>query len=661
MVHLKQMSSLTNRLPSVIIANVTPRIEGGRYPVKRIAGESIDISADVFKDGHDVLTVLLLGKMAGERHWSIVKMNDLENDRWSASTKLEKEGTYLFKVRAFADFFETWLHDFERRISGEQSDFTTEIQEGRIILEQAAHRAKDEGKHDDYAAIMALREAVGKATPRKIPNIFTDPKLHALLGRYPDMSLAADSVDFVEVHVEHEQSQFSAWYEFFPRCATGNAKQHSTFRDCLPRIEDAKEMGFDVVYFPPIHPIGVSHRKGKNNSVTCQPGDVGSPWAIGSKHGGHRSIEPALGTIEDFTWLVEQSRSRGIEIALDFAINCSPDHPYVRDHPDWFYQRPDGTIKYAENPPKKYQDIYPLNFHCDDWRNLWNELLSVVQFWVDKGVRIFRVDNPHTKPVAFWEWLIGEIHNQNPQIIFLAEAFTKPKMMQTLGKAGFTQSYTYFTWRESKWELMEYVYELTRGEMRNYYRANFWPNTPDILPFHLQDAKPSAFKLRATLAATLMPSWGMYSGYELCENQALEGREEYLDSEKYQLKERNWNQPGNIKKFIGRLNKIRLQNSAFKSYHNIDFISTDNDSIVAYYKWNDDRTNQVICVVNLDPETRQEGHLVEMELDKMKIPTDHPYKVKDLMYDEVYEWQGNSNFVALDPASKPVHILQVIR
>lgn len=418
-------------------------------------------------------------------------------------------------------------------------------------------------------------------------------------------------------------------------------------------------MGFDVVYFPPIHPIGVSHRKGKNNSVTCEPGDVGSPWAIGSQDGGHKAVEPALGTIDDFVWLLEESRKLGVEIALDFAINCSPDHPYVEEHPDWFYQRPDGSIKYAENPPKKYQDIYPLNFHCEDWKNLWNELLSVVQFWVDKGVRIFRVDNPHTKPVAFWEWLIREIHLKEPQIVFLAEAFTKPKMMQTLGKAGFNQSYTYFTWRETKWELMEYVYELTKGEMRNYYRANFWPNTPDILPFHLQNAKPSAFKIRACLAATLMPSWGIYSGFEHCENQPLEGREEYLDSEKYQLKERDWDEEGNIKGFIGRLNKIRFDNPAFKSYANIEFISTENDSILAYYKWSDDFSNIVICVVNLDPEKSQESNL-HMDLANVGMAENQEFQVVDLMYDETYSWRNSTNFVSLDPNIKPVHLFQVV-
>lgn len=659
MVSEKNTPSFTKRLPSVVISNLKPRIEDGRYPVKRIAGESIEISADVFKDGHDVLTAILLGKKVGEAMWKAYRMEELENDRWAATVKLEDEGTRLFKIRAFADPFETWLHDFERRLTGDQEDFSTEIEEGRLILIAAAERAEEEKKMQDAESIQVLADTLQKAKPVKVPAMFESKQLHALLGRYPDMSLAAESEEFVEVKVEHELTQFSSWYEFFPRCAKGSGTEHSTFRDCVPRLEDAKKMGFNVIYFPPIHPIGVSHRKGKNNTTVCEPDDVGSPWAIGSDEGGHRSVEPALGTIEDFEWLLGKAKKMGLEVALDFAINCSPDHPYVKDHPEWFYQRPDGSIKYAENPPKKYQDIYPLNFHCDDWQNLWTELLDVVQFWVDKGVTIFRVDNPHTKPVAFWEWLIGEIQKNHPETIFLAEAFTRPKMMQTLGKAGFTQSYTYFTWRETKWELMEYIYELTRGEMRHYYRANFWPNTPDILPFHLQHAKPSAFKMRATLAATLSTSWGIYSGYELCENEPLEGREEYLDSEKYQLKERDWNKRGHIKAFIFRLNKIRNENDALKEYANIEFIPSDNDQIIAYYKWTNDLSNIVICVVNLDPVNVQSGN-IHLQLEQMGLQPGKPFSVNDLMYDETYQWRDSTNFVSLDPNTKPVHVLKLV-
>ncbi len=654
------MPNLPKRLPTVVISNLKPRVEGGRYPVKRIVGESLDISADVFKDGHDVLCVILMGKQVGESVWQARRMRHLENDYWAATVDLNTLGTWLFKIRAFADPFESWLHDFERRLTGNQSDYSTEIAEGKIILHGAVQRALAENKKHDAEAISVLEKTLERAKPDQIPGIFHSEQLRNLLGRYPDMSLATESDEFVEILVEPEQCQFSAWYEFFPRSALGSATQHATFRDCLPRLEDARKMGFDVVYFPPIHPIGASHRKGKNNSVTCQPGDVGSPWAIGSAEGGHRAVEPALGTVEDFVWLVKEAKTMGIDIAMDFAINCSPDHPYVKSHPDWFFQRPDGTIKYAENPPKKYQDIYPLNFHCDDWRSLWTELLDVVRFWVDRGVRIFRVDNPHTKPVAFWEFLITDIHRTNPDVIFLAEAFTRPKMMQTLGKIGFTQSYTYFTWRETKWELMEYVYELTKGEMRNYYRANFWPNTPDILPFHLQNARPSVFKVRAALAATLSTSWGIYSGYEFCENQALEGREEYLDSEKYQLKERDWEKKGHIKAFIYRLNKIRRENAALKEYANIEFIPSDNDSIIAYYKWNKDLSNIIICVVNLDPVHTQSSK-IHLQIEQMGLNPGESYTVVDLINDESYQWRDSSNFVSLDPNTKPVHVFRLVR
>ena len=418
-------------------------------------------------------------------------------------------------------------------------------------------------------------------------------------------------------------------------------------------------MGFDVIYFPPIHPIGRSHRKGKNNSVTCEPGEPGSPWAIGAKEGGHYSIASELGTLDDFKWLISAANDRNIEIAIDFAINCSPDHPYVKEHPQWFFHRPDGTIKYAENPPKKYQDIYPLNFLCDDWKNLWREMVDIVLFWVENGVNIFRVDNPHTKPVAFWEYLISEVHKNHPDILFLAEAFTQPKMMQALGKIGFTQSYTYFTWRESKEELIEYVTELTQGPMRDYYRANFWPNTPDILPHHLQNASPAAFKIRAALAATLSSSWGIYSGFELCENQPLPGREEYLESEKYQLKERDWDSPGNIKEFIKRLNQIRRDNPALHEYANIEFLSSDNEKIIAWFKWTNDFRQPIIVIVNLDPENTQES-MIHLPIEKLGIPPNASYQVQDLMFDESYSWQGSSNFVSLSPRSKPMHVLKIV-
>ena len=652
------MANSTNRPDTVVISNLSPLVEGGKYPAKRVVGESVTIGADIFKDGHDQVVAKLGWRIEGAKKLKEVPLIPKENDRWEATLSFPETGVYEISIFAWADDFLTWLHDFERRLTGDQEDFNTEIEEGRVILNSAAIRAASGRASDDAQAIEDLTTTLMKSGPGDVPGLMHAPGTLELLARWPDRRLATLSDEPVIINVETKLSAFSAWYEFFPRCATGDASKHSGFRDCLPRLDDAKEMGFNVVYFPPIHPIGEAHRKGKNNTVTAEKGDVGSPWAIGNKNGGHRAIEPQLGTIQDFVWLLGEARSRGLEIALDFAIQCSPDHPYVEEHPEWFYRRPDGSIKYAENPPKKYQDIYPLDFHCDEWELLWKELLSVVLYWVDKGVKIFRVDNPHTKPVSFWEWLIAEVHLVDPDIIFLAEAFTRPRMMQMLGKIGFTQSYTYFTWRETATELREYVTELTQGEMRDYYRANFWPNTPDILPHHLQHATPSAFKIRAALAATLSSSWGMYSGYELCENHPLPGREEYLDSEKYQLVQRDWNKPGNIKAFIKRLNEARNQHAALAEYANIEFIPCDNDQLLAFHKWTDDGSNRIIVVVNLDPKVKQESN-IHLPLESLNLSPSTAFEVEDLIYRETYTWRESTNFVSLDPRTKPVHILKV--
>ena len=481
--------------------------------------------------------------------------------------------------------------------------------------------------------------------------------LQVLMDAYADRSLSTTS-EPLGVIVERERARFSAWYEFFPRGAEGRYDRHSTFRDCLPRLDDAKTMGFDVIYFPPIHPIGITARKGKNNTLTAHADDVGSPWAIGGPAGGHREIEPKLGTLDDFVWLLEEAKKRGLEIALDFAINCSPDHPYVREHPEWFYQRPDGSIRYAENPPKKYQDIYPLNFHCADWKNLWRELIDVVLFWVDKGVKIFRVDNPHTKPVSFWEELIKTVHRKDPEVIFLAEAFTKPKMMQVLGKIGFSQSYTYFTWREDKAALAEYARELTQGEMRWYYRGNFWPNTPDINPFHLQNAPASMFRMRAALAALLSSSWGMYAGYELCENEPLPGREEYLDSEKFQLRQRDYNAPGNIKGFIGRLNRIRQEHRALQLYDNLVFHDADHNAMLCFSKCAPDFSDRILCVISLDGHQPVAGQ-ARLNLAALGLDPARPYRAHDLMHDQAYDWQGAENYVELHPNGTALHVFAI--
>ncbi|MCH1409273.1 MAG: alpha-1,4-glucan--maltose-1-phosphate maltosyltransferase [Verrucomicrobiales bacterium] len=651
-------SALSARPDSVFISNLSPVVQCGRYPTKRVIGESVVVEADIFKDGHDIIVAVAGWRKAGKRKWHEIPMHQLENDRWSVSLDFSEIGNYEITVTAWGDDFLTWIHDYERRLTGDQEDFSTEIEEGRVILNQTAIRATTAKAREDAEVIEELTSKLMKTASSDVPALMEDPDVLTLLARWPDRSIAATFAEPIQLVVETKLSSFSAWYEFFPRSAEGIEGKHSTLRDCLPRIEDAKEMGFDIVYFPPIHPIGVSHRKGKNNTVTCESDDVGSPWAIGAKEGGHREVHPDLGTISDLAWLVSEARDRGIEVALDFAIQCSPDHPYVSEHPEWFFHRPDGSIKYAENPPKKYQDIYPINFHCDDWQELWTELRDIVLFWMKQGVRVFRVDNPHTKPVSFWEWLIAEVHAVDPTIIFLSEAFTRPKLMQTLAKAGFTQSYTYFTWRHTKEELTEYVTELTKGHMRDYYRANFWPNTPDILDYDLQNALPSAFKMRAALAATLSSSWGIYSGYELIENAPLPGREEYLDSEKYQLKTRDWNAPGNIKSFLTRLNQARNQCPALQSYANIEFIPADNCNILAYRKWSDDGKNHIITIVNLDPLNRHESN-IHLPLEAMGLSQSKSFFVDDVIYEETYEWRESTNFVALDPRTKPVHIFQV--
>ncbi|MEZ0276587.1 MAG: maltotransferase domain-containing protein, partial [Roseimicrobium sp.] len=546
---------------------------------------------------------------------------------------------------------------FKAKYDVDDPELNIEAREGARLLEGAALRARAAGAADTATELTQLAHMLRVLPASELIDILLGSALQSILDRHQDRSLSTISRAF-RVSVERERARFSAWYEFFPRSAEGRGDKHSTFRDCLPRLDDAKDMGFDVIYFPPIHPIGVSNRKGKNNTLNAKPDDVGSPWAIGSAHGGHRSIEPALGTMEDFQWLIGEARNRGMEIALDFAINCSPDHPYVAEHPEWFYQREDGSIRYAENPPKKYQDIYPLNFHNPNWKALWRELIDVVQFWVGHGVKIFRVDNPHTKPVAFWETLIAEVQARDPDVIFLAEAFTKPRMMQALGKIGFSQSYTYFTWREDKQGLMEYATELTAGEMKLYYRGNFWPNTPDILPFPLQNAPASAFKIRAALAALLMPSWGMYSGYEFCEGKPLPGREEHLDSEKFQLAWRDWNSPDNIKGFIREVNRARNEHRALQLYDNLRFHGADHGDVIAFSKATPDWSDRMLAIININPH-HAASTMVHLDLGALGLPHDAPYRVHDVLHGNSYTWQGASNFVHLDPNATFMHLFRV--
>ncbi len=543
---------MARAFPSVVIDNLQPLIDCGRSAIKRIVGEDLVVEADIFKDGHDVVAAVLKWRVVGKRAWRETPMTFVDNDRWRGVCTLYDQAIHEYTVEAWTDTFRSWQQEFAKKFEGGISDLRSEALEGAAIVKAAANRARNRA---DSARLREFAEQIVTGANSEIYAIAQSGELDVLMATYPDRADATQYEPIPQVVVDRPVAVFGAWYEFFPRSAEGRGGRGSTFRDCLPRVDDAKAMGFDVIYFPPIHPIGRANRKGRNNSVTCKPGDPGVPWAIGGEAGGHKAVEPSLGTLEDFDWLQKEIRRRGMEIALDFAINCSPDHPYVKEHPEWFYKRPDGTIKYAENPPKKYEDIYPINFRCENWRELWTEMKSIVLFWAERGVRIFRVDNPHTKPVAFWEYLIEGVRENYPDAIFLAEAFTRPKMMKSLARAGFNQSYTYFTWRISKQELIDYFTELTQTEMSEYFRPNLWPNTPDILPFVLQEGGRPAFMTRVLMAATLSPLYGIYSGYELCENEALPGREEYLDSEKYQFKERDWNAQGNIKDWIARINR----------------------------------------------------------------------------------------------------------
>jgi starch synthase (maltosyl-transferring) len=643
--------------PTAVIENLQPLVDGGRYMVKRVVGDDLAVEADVFKDGHDVVAAALKWRLVGEAHWHETPMAHVDNDRWRGVCTLYENATYEYTVEAWTDTFRGWQHEFAAKFEAGVTNLFSETLEGAALLDHAAMRSAN---YVDADRLRELAEAIRTGDPERVNEIAHSGELEVLMATYPDRGNATQYGPAPRVVVDRKEARTAAWYEFFPRSAEGFGDRGSTFRDCLPRVDDAKAMGFNVIYFPPIHPIGRTNRKGRNNSVTCEPWEPGVPYAIGSEWGGHKAIEPALGTFEDFEWLEREIRSRGMEIALDFAINCSPDHPYVREHPEWFYKRPDGTIKYAENPPKKYEDIYPLNFRCENWRELWEEMKSIILFWAERGVRIFRVDNPHTKPVAFWEYLISGVRAQYPDVIFLSEAFTKPKMMKALAKAGFNQSYTYFTWRNTKAELTEYFTELTQTPMREYFRGNLFTNTPDILPFHLQEGGRPAFMIRSVLAATLSSIYGIYSGFELCENAALPGREEYLDSEKYQWKERDWDVPGNIKPWITRINQIRKENRALHLYDNLRFYRTENDAILCYVKMTPARDNIILVVVNLDPARSQSSYVHIPVADFGPMDSDG-YQVHDLLTDSRYLWRGDRNYVELNPQAQPAHIFRVRR
>lgn len=645
---------------TVVIEGISPQLDGGRHAIKRAVGQDLVVQADIFKEGHDVVSALLKWRPVGTTAWRETPMVRLQNDRWQGVLAVHEMGPWEYTVEAWGDTFQSWQEEIVKKFNGGIRDLTSESLEGAALVAAAAKRA---GRNPDAKKLKALAAQMQTTDAEGIRDFALLPELSALMTVWTDRSLSTEHAPALPLWVDRERAVYAAWYEFFPRSAEGKADSGSTFRDCLGRVDDAKAMGFDVIYFPPIHPIGETNRKGRNNSLRCEPGEPGVPYAIGNfrqgvNGGGHKDVAPELGTLEDFRWLVGEIQSRGMEVALDFAINCSPDHPYVKEHPDWFFKRPDGTIKYAENPPKKYEDVYPLNFHNPDWQNLWKEMRDVIAFWCEQGVRIFRVDNPHTKPVSFWEWTIAEIRRDYPDAIFLSEAFTRPKMMQVLAKVGFTQSYTYFTWRNSRYELTEYLTELTQTAAKDYFRANFFVNTPDILPEFLQHGGRPAFLIRAFLAATLSPVYGIYSGFELCESTPVPGKEEYLDSEKYQFKGRDWNAPGNIKDYVTKLNAIRRDHRALQEYANLRFHPSDNESVLFYSKRTTAGDSQLLFVVTVDPYNYQSS-FVEVPLADFGIGERETYQVEDLLTGEWFLWTGARNFIGLHPHTRPAHLFRV--
>jgi starch synthase (maltosyl-transferring) len=640
-----------------VIEDIEPEIDGGRYPIKRTIGDRVVVEADVFADGHDALGCALLHRKEDATEWTEVSMNPLGNDRWRGEFPLAEIGRYSYTVEAWVDRFRTWRSDLIKRVRAGKATLV-DYQIGALIIEDAAARASadDARQLRDWAA--SLR--AGSTEPLELSELALDDEKALLISRHPDRRLSRRYPVELQVVVDRPKARFSTWYEFFPRSTSRESGRHGTLRDCESFLPYISSMGFDVVYLPPIHPIGHTARKGRNNATVAQPGDVGSPWAIGSEEGGHKSVHPDLGTIEDFRRLVAAAHKLGMEIALDVALQCSPDHPYVREHPEWFVRRPDGTIQYAENPPKKYEDIYPFNFETDSWRELWQELESIFLFWMEQGVRIFRVDNPHTKPFAFWEWVITDIKKHEPDVIFLSEAFTRPKVMARLAKLGFSQSYTYFTWRTTKYELTSYFTELTRTRLREFFRPNLWPNTPDILSEYLQNGGRPAFAARLVLAATLGASYGIYGpSYELFENTPREyGSEEYLDSEKYGIRRWAVDRPDSMKELIARVNQIRRDNPALARDSSLRFHRTDNDMLICYSKQDRDAANTIVTVVNLDPHHLQRGW-IQLDLEPLGIDPERPYQAHELLSNARYHWQGPKNFVELDPRSVPAHIFRI--
>lgn len=676
----------------VVIEEISPSVDHGRYPVCRILGDSIRVGASIFADGHDHLSARLLFRHSSDRRWQATSMKPLGNDLWESVFTVDRLGEWQFTIEGWIDHLDTWAGDLEKRLAAQPfptstdpspqssaaADVALALRSGAILLTAAAKRARGTDARILTDAAHSLQALAAEA--RSHYEAPLAPEILDIASRYPDLAFATRLPREYTLRVDRERARFSAWYELFPRSTSSAPSQHGTFADVERQLPEIAAMGFDVLYMPPIHPIGHAYRKGPNNATTSQEGDPGSPWAIGDvslaanpsaknrlkeDDGGHKSIHPQLGTYADFDHLVAAAASHGMELALDIAFQCSPDHPWVTKHPDWFVIRPDGSIQYAENPPKKYQDIYPLNFESPDWRSLWDELYSVFEFWIKRGVHIFRVDNPHTKALPFWEWCLDELHKHYPETIFLAEAFTRPHVMYSLAKGGFTQSYTYFTWRNTKEELEAYLEEITQPPVSDFFKPNFWPNTPDILHKTLQEGGRPAFMQRLILAATLTSNYGIYGpAYELCENAPAKpapGKtesEEYLNSEKYEIRQRDRNQPGSLVPLITQLNHIRRTNPALQHNDSLHFHPTENPKLTCYSKNSPDHQNVILIAINLDPVYEQAGW-VHLHTDTLGITENEDYIVEDLLTGIEYPWHGSTNYVALKPESQPAHIFRI--
>jgi starch synthase (maltosyl-transferring) len=656
----KVASRARRRSPSgegrVIIENVWPQIDCGRTPVKRIVGDRLEVWADIFSDGHDKIAADIVYRVMGSGSWQRAPMRFVDNDRWSGGFTVDRNTRYEYTIEAWRDPFASWLSEVEKKEAAGQ-EVSLETMEGLDLAVEAA-------KHADGADRVALTELLQRLESERAGStaqlnlLLAEPNAE-LVARYVEKGDLSRYAPTQEAIVDRPAAQFSAWYELFPRSQSDDASRHGTFADVIAKLPYVRDLGFDVLYFPPIHPIGTTNRKGKNNALSAEAGDVGSVYAIGAAEGGHDAIHPELGTLAEFRALVEAAKAHGLEIALDFAIQCSPDHPWIKQHPEWFDWRPDGTLKFAENPPKKYEDIVNVHFYGASMPGLWLALRDVVLFWVGNGVRIFRVDNPHTKPLPFWRWLIRSVNDEHPDVIFLSEAFTRPKMMRALAKLGFQQSYTYFTWRNAKQEIIDYMVELATSEMAQYYRPNFFVNTPDINPYYLQTGGRAGFVARATLAATLSSNWGLYSGFELCEARPLPGKEEYLDSEKYELRAWDWDRSGNIRAHIAKLNDIRRANPALQDFRNVLFLNAWNDQIIAYARMTPAKDNCVVVIVNLDPRNRQEC-TYEVPLWEFGLPDQASVEAEDLVRGGRFTLHGKTHRIALDPVFNPVTIWRLL-